>query len=294
MKHGPDLYRCPVCQSPLSQQDRSLTCARGHSFDIAKQGYVNLLLAHEKKSLQPGDSKTMVQARRSFLEQGHYQALSDSVAELLAENLDTSQPLQLLDTGCGEGYYTKRIADALSERCGLNAPYFWGVDISKPAIQSAAKKDSNLQFSVASSAHLPFSEESFHAAVKIYAPSPEHELHRVLKPKGLLIAVNPGPHHLHQLKALVYKSVKGHTGIQTPEGFENTGSVQLRYNISLRMQQDIQNLLLMTPFYWSASKETQAKIASLDHLDIDTDFDIRLFRKKAARPSSRATQLPRP
>lgn len=151
-------YSCPLCHAPLSRGDNHYSCPQRHQFDLAKEGYVNLLPVQFKRSRDPGDSAEMMQARRAFLDAGHYQPLREAIAERLRHYA----PADLLDIGCGEGYYTHAFATIAS--------HSWGLDVSKPAIRAAAKRYPQVSFCVASSQRLPFSDNSFDAVVRIYAP----------------------------------------------------------------------------------------------------------------------------
>ena len=149
-------YSCPLCHAPLSRSDNHYSCPQRHQFDLAKEGYVNLLPVQFKRSRDPGDSAEMMQARRAFLDAGHYQPLRDAIAERLRHYA----PTDLLDIGCGEGYYTHAFA-AIASRS-------WGLDVSKPAIRAAAKRYPQVNFCVASSQRLPFSDASFDAVVRAH------------------------------------------------------------------------------------------------------------------------------
>lgn len=103
------MLACPLCQAPLARLDNGVACPAGHRFDRARQGYLNLLPVQHKNSRDPGDNQAMVEARRDFLDAGHYAPVARRLAELAAER----QPQAWLDIGCGEGYYTAQIAQAL-------------------------------------------------------------------------------------------------------------------------------------------------------------------------------------
>ncbi len=106
-------FSCPLCHQPLTQANNSFVCPGRHQFDVAKEGYVNLLPVQHKRSRDPGDSAEMMQARRAFLDAGHYQPLRDAIVNVLKEK-SNSEDAAILDIGCGEGYYTHAFADALT------------------------------------------------------------------------------------------------------------------------------------------------------------------------------------
>lgn len=190
-------FTCPLCHQPLTQINNSVICPQRHQFDVAKEGYINLLPVQHKRSRDPGDSAEMMQARRAFLDAGHYQPLRDAVINLLRERLDQSATA-ILDIGCGEGYYTHAFAEALP---GVTT---FGLDVAKTAIKAAAKRYSQVKFCVASSHRLPFADASMDAVIRIYAPCKAQELARVVKPGGWVVTATPGPHHLMELKGLIY------------------------------------------------------------------------------------------
>ena len=126
------LFCCPVCREQLQREERSYRCSRGHSYDIAKEGYVNLLPANFRHSASPGDDREMVAARTKFLDGGWYEPLRDRLCELSERNSGAGSVL--LDAGCGEGYYTAALSDSISRRGGQTL----GVDLSKAAVRRAA------------------------------------------------------------------------------------------------------------------------------------------------------------
>ncbi len=267
-------WLCPLCQASLEMQANSLRCPQGHQFDMAKEGYVNLLPVQHKHSRDPGDNAAMIQARRAFLDAGHYQPLRDAIAGHLAQNLPDAGP-ELLDIGCGEGYYTAKFAALTTERSGQ----CWGLDVSKVAIRAAAKRYPQARFCVASSHRLPFSDASMDAVVRIYAPCNPQELERVVRPGGIVITATPGPRHLVQLKELIYPQVKLHPESQESlAGFEACEPQALSYPMSLTGQEAVA-LLQMTPFAWRARPETWQKLADTDTFSCEADFVISIWRK---------------
>lgn len=128
-----------------------MRCAKGHCFDIASQGYINLLPVQNKRSLDPGDSKEMVAARHRFLSAGHYAPIAAAVARASLSAFPAGNTIACLDAGCGEGYYLRQLAAAESTH-NLS---LLGLDISKWAVLSAAKQDKRTRWVVGSNAHLP-------------------------------------------------------------------------------------------------------------------------------------------
>ncbi|WP_375320976.1 23S rRNA (guanine(745)-N(1))-methyltransferase [Aliivibrio logei] len=267
-------YQCPLCQSELHLTSNQYRCENNHQFDNAKEGYVNLMPAHHKRSKNPGDNKEMMQARRAFLEAGHYQPMQQQVADL-CQHYVTNSSTNLLDIGCGEGYYTSKIAEQLS---GEGATVF-GLDISKVAVKYAAKRYLNCQFSVASSHRLPFSDESLDGIVRIYAPCKAEELHRTIKECGYLFTVTPASHHLYELREGVYGDVRLHD--ETAEeltGFKLIEEKKLTYDMHLNGQEAL-HLLDMTPFAWKATAEFKTELKNKASFNCKADFTIRVYKK---------------
>ncbi|AOR65210.1 23S rRNA (guanine(745)-N(1))-methyltransferase [Pectobacterium wasabiae] len=267
-------YQCPLCQLPLERHPRQWTCGK-HSFDCAKEGYVNLLPVQFKRSKQPGDSAEMMQARRNFLEAGHYQPLRDAVAQHI-DNIVADDATALLDIGCGEGYYTAEFAHRLTLRRSMT---IYGLDVSKAAIQRAAKRYDRVEFCVASSQRLPFPDQSLDAVVKIYAPCNDAELLRTVKVGGWVVTVSPGPRHLFQLKAEVYDEVLLHPSKdEVLAGFQLMDQQVLAYPMQLSGN-EAAALLQMTPFAWRATPEVSERLWGTAAFSCETDFIIRLHQR---------------
>ncbi|TDF35685.1 methyltransferase domain-containing protein [Alteromonadaceae bacterium M269] len=269
------MWICPACQSDLVKNSSSWSCTNGHQFDIAKEGYVNLLLANKKRTKDPGDNNVMINARRAFLEQGHYQPLASKVAELLTERANGSSATTLYDIGCGEGYYLNTIREQLGNQ-GITVTTC-GSDISKNAIQKAAKKYKHTNFAVASNANLPTSAQNIDTVLQIFAPSNTDEVHRILKPTGSWCQVSPAPSHLKEIKAQIYDKPEEHKILDDlVRQFTLSHQEILTYEFEIADPQARKNLLMMTPFYWSADQNKIEKI--IENLKkITASFHIRLF-----------------
>ncbi len=262
-------YQCPLCQLPLSLNQRTFRCDNNHQFDMAKEGYVNLMPAQHKRSKDPGDNKEMTLARRLFLQSGHYEPLAQLVATTAASV--TEKAGTLLDIGCGEGYYTHLTAQHTQSTC-------YGLDISKVAIRYAAKRYPECDFTVASSHRLPFADSSIDTLMRIYAPCKLEEMLRVLKPGGHLITVTPAPRHLYQLRELIYQQVKLHQHDESLTGFTLVDEQQLDYTMPLTGEEAIA-LLQMTPFAWKATEQVWQQLQQAELFKCEASFALHLYQK---------------
>lgn len=277
------IYKCPVCNKPLNAEGKLYICDQQHTFDIAKEGYINLLI--HKASKEPGDSKLAVSSRRSFLSSGYYDTLSDKINELIFKHLSVKDNarINILDVGCGEGFYLSRIKDALDKNNKTFDINFWGIDVSKPAIQLAAKRNAHMNLCVGNALSLPFQDSSVDIALSVFAPLDTEEVNRVLKNDGRLIVVIPGKDHLSSLVKLVYDHSKPHSEDKDPiKGSEKLKLIdtnEIKYNINIQGQDKIMNLLSMTPYYWSINLEKKQNLEKLDQLEIEVDFKILTYEK---------------
>jgi 23S rRNA (guanine745-N1)-methyltransferase len=264
------LYRCPSCYAPLKRDGASYRCEAKHSFDIARKGYVNLLLAHQRASKQPGDNKMMIAARREFLSAGFYQPLSQRLVQLCRQY----QLTRLLDAGCGEGYYAASLAAA-----GLQVA---GMDISKEGVQAACRRDKNIDWSIASVAELPYLDNTFDAVLSVFCHVDEAEFARVLRPGGVVLFVGPGPNHLPNLRAALYSQVRPYRSAKQQAYFaslELLSQQALQFEIQVDSSAQIANLLKMTPHYWSTNAEQQASLLAQHQLCDQVDMSINVYQK---------------
>ncbi len=282
------ILQCPVCRNPLLNSADGYLCSKNHTFDVAREGYVNLLLAHKKNSKEPGDSKEMVRSRRRFLNLGLYNRISDGINEVVAGNL--FKPMKecnfnILDAGCGEGFYLKRLKEFLTQRSGnpFSVEYY-GVDISKFAVRQATKRDRTIDWFVASIIDLPFVQSSLDMILNVFSPADFSEFSRVLRDTGKLLIVSPGPRHLNGLRKIIYSNVREHptsTVIEDAKGlFSLSSETRINYELELKTGEAIIDLLAMTPYFWNIDLKTRAKVEALDRLILDVDIEIRAFKKR--------------
>ena len=261
---------CPVCGAELNRLDNRYVCPRGHSFDIARQGYVNLLTVQQKHSRNPGDTREQVLSRREFLEAGFYAPIAQTLIDT-AKGLSISGPV--LDVGCGEGYYSARLAQA------LGAP-LTGLDISKEAVRCAAGKYKDAQWLCATASHIPVADGSAALLTSLFALTAPEEFHRVLEQDGYFFQVLAAQDHLLGLKRIIYDQLTFKEKDTQPEfpGFERVQSVPIRFSFTVEGKQ-VQNLLSMTPHVFRISKDGAARLTNTPCLTDTASCMLNVFRR---------------
>ena len=267
---------CPLDGAPLQRHDTAWRCPAGHSFDIASQGYTHLLPVQKKRSLDPGDSKEMVAARRRFLISGAYQPIAAAVGRTVLADLPADGLLSCLDAGAGEGYYLRQLAAAGRETQHLA---LLGLDISKWAVLSAAKQDKRPNWVVGSNANLPILPATLDCVLCMFGFPVYSEFARVMKPGALLLQVDAGPEHLRELREIIYPSLKAERSgePQVPPGFTRGDVETLHFRLELTGNEQIADLLAMTPHLYRASAEGRARAAALTALSVGVDVRLSSF-----------------
>ena len=269
MSKESSMFSCPVCGGRLEKNEKRLLCPNGHSFDTAKEGYVNLLCG--KGSESSGDDKMMVCARTRFLDGGYYEPLRIKVCDIL-DGLGIKNAV-LLDSGCGEGYYTSEYALHTGRTCGI--------DISKTAVKKAAKRCKTAEFAVASVYNMPVSDESVDVIVNCFSPMAKEEFLRVLRHGGYLIYIVPGKKHLWELKSILYDSpYENEERVEQYEGFEHTGIHHVTTDFRLERREDIDALYHMTPYTWTTPKDGAERLAATEVIEkMTAEFYVHVYRK---------------
>ena len=281
------LLQCPVCRDPLLLSADGYQCSRMHTFDAARQGYVNFLLAHKKHSKEPGDSPEMIKSRRRFLDLGLYDRVSDGINEAVAHGLpqqEEGRVFIVLDAGCGEGFYLKRLKEALARRIAEAFPVdYYGIDISKYAVRTATQRDKTMSWFVASIVDLPFASASLDIVLNVFSPPAFAEFSRVLRKSGELVVASPGPRHLNGLREIIYPNAREHAPsamVEQAKGlFSLAAETRVNYPIELKNKAEIMDLLAMTPYFWNIDLATRSKVEALDRLALDVDVNISVFRR---------------
>lgn len=278
---------CPLDGTPLHRHGAAWRCASGHSFDIASQGYANLLPVQHKRSRDPGDSKDMIAARRRFLTAGFYQPIADAVSRMALAGLPAGATSSCLDAGCGEGYYLRQLAAAVPDEQTLS---LLGLDISRWAVLAAAKQDGRVNWVVGSNAHLPVLSGTLDRVLCLFGFPVYSEFARVLKPGGRLLQVDAGCDHLRELREIIYPSLKPQRTAETPPpaGFSHLLTETLRFPIALTDAGQIADLLTMTPHLYRASAEGRARAATLTALSLRVDVRITCLERCPDNPFATA------
>ena len=265
---APAAWICPVCRESLALigEARQWQCPSGHSYDVAREGYVNLLLPQHRRSRQPGDSPEMIRARRRFLATGAYDPMSTALAQVIARR----HPTTVLDVGCGEGRHTRFIT----------APTVQGVDVAKAAVAAAARSDDAAWYAVASVADLPVADSSVDVAVAVFSPVIPAELARVIRPGGVVVIAHPGRAHLAELRALIYPDPRPHTPrAQLVDGsawFTEVGRHSVTFPVAVTEASGLRDLYAMTPYRWHAPRDIEERINSAARNGFETVGDITL------------------
>lgn len=248
---------CPVCGQPLEHLDGGCGCSWGHRFDLARQGYVNLLVVQQKHSLHPGDTRQQVLSRRAFLEGGFYEPIVEAVKSAALRH-GAQGPV--LDVGCGEGYYAVRVAQALGAE-------LMGLDISKEAVRCAAAAYKGPMWVCGTASHLPVADDSVGTLMSMFALTVPGEFRRVLGSDGVFLQVLAAQDHLLGLKSVIYPELhqKPKDSVPQLEEFRLAESCPVSFPIDVSGEQ-VMNLLSMTPHVWRITAEGAQRLAETEIL----------------------------
>lgn len=266
-----NIFACPCCGAHMyiSDDKKSAYCkgVRRHCYDFSSDGYLSF-------GLSGGDSREAVRARSEFLRKDHYLNAANTLVSVLKDILPDSA--RVIDAGCGEGYYTSKIASVCDGAVGF--------DLSKFACSAASKVScrgqDNVLFATASVFKLPVLSESVDAVVNIFAPCTEQEYSRVLNDGGYIVVAGAGKEHLMGLKKLIYDDPYENVGrADLPQGMTHIDKLSCTYDIEVNTNADIMALFSMTPYYWRTSCEDKLKLCGVERLETTVDFEINIYRK---------------
>lgn len=267
------MISCTVrdCLSPLVRDGRRWVCANGHSFDIARSGYVNLLQPQDRKSKHPGDTAEAVAARRRFFARGFAAPLVDAIVRALPLRAGAA----LLDAGCGEGHHL----EAFRRAYGVDAH---GLDISIPAIELAARSHPDCQWIVANADRfLPFADASLGAVTSITARLNPQEFHRVLAPGGVVLVALPAAEDLIELREAVQgEGVERDRAGRTITDFAHHFTLERRETVRHRVRLDREAMAdVLSSSYRGLRTRERERLAQLDAMDVTLARDLLLFRR---------------
>ncbi|HEY0635529.1 MAG TPA: methyltransferase domain-containing protein [Gammaproteobacteria bacterium] len=272
---------CPLDGTPFGAYGTTLRCPNGHSFDEARQGYVHLLPVQHKRSREPGDSPAMVEARGRFLDAGFYRPISERLNALALQHLASVAHLCVVDAGCGEGYYLVNFLAALLEQGGPASVSLVGIDIAKPAVIAAARRNKQLTWLVASNRNPPLQPHSVDMLFCMFGFPDYSAFRHILKPGGVLVLVDAGRDHLLELREIIYPEVR-----KAPppaldqaqqQGFSLAQMSELSYLSPPLDRQQIADLLLMTPHLYRATQAGKEAAARLEYLRLTVDVVFRVL-----------------
>ncbi|MDD6729176.1 MAG: methyltransferase domain-containing protein [Eubacteriales bacterium] len=252
---------CPVCKDKLIKDGKSYKCPNGHSFDISKEGYVNLLTG-SKSGDKTGDSKESARARHAFLAKGYYSCLKEYISQKLTGTV--------LDICCGEGYYDSYGGE------------FYSFDISKEMVRLASKshREDNYNYFVANLSSIPVGDGSVDTAIHLFAPFNDKEFARVLNKNGRLYSVVPGKNHLIELKNIVYDSpYKNDEEPPKVELLTLCSKTKITDTVQIG-RDDLKELFSMTPYFYRTSQRDKDKLDSVDSIKLTVDFAVFEYTKE--------------
>lgn len=266
---------CPKCGKKLQKIERIYKCEDGHCYDIAKEGYVNLILANQKHSSDPGDNKESLNARNRFLNKGYYSPLAQGLTRVIDQYFNDGDVF--LDAGTGTGYYLEYV----NQYCHKQLKYY-ATDISKKGVGMASRKVKNAECFVGNVFHLPFEDAALDGLMSVFCPYSAEEFSRVIKDGGYVISVTPGKMHLYDLKEIVYQQpyMNNEEGYTLPN-FELVEKFNVTYTMNLDCNEDIVSLWRMMPYYHTTSFEDTKKLFDLNQVSSKADFLVCVYKKVA-------------
>jgi SAM-dependent methyltransferase len=280
---------CPHCRSLLARGGEGYRCVTGHAFDVAREGYVNVL-----RTRQSGDSTEMLRARRVFLERGHYAPLGDALCEIVGSHVRTwshtvletgeSRAAGILDSGCGEGYYLGRLRDCLAASRLGDRFALWGLDSSKDAARMAAKRYPDIGLVVADCKDMvPFVDASLAVVLTVFAPRNVAEFARVLAPGGLLLIAIPAANHLVELREKLdligmEANKLQHIRESLAGLFDETAARNIEYILDLSAE-DVALLATMTPSHRHNPEQRLALVEPCRRYAVTASFTLLAFRR---------------
>ena len=279
---------CPIDGLPIDASGTQRRCAAGHSFDIARAGYCNLLVVQHKASRDPGDSKDMVAARRRFLGADHFQPIADHVFNAVRECVAAAAhgAFNVVDAGCGEGYHLDRLACLATASPEPGTLELVGIDVSKSAVKAAARRKAPVTWLVANNRAPPFLAGSVDLVLCLFGFPVWEGFKKTQKPGGHVLLVDPAADHLFELREIIYPTVRR----SRPPPLADAGTAgyrlqredKLRFSVTLTEAEMIQDLVAMTPHAHRMPQAGRKALAELRNLSVTIDVAFRLLALERA------------
>jgi 23S rRNA (guanine745-N1)-methyltransferase len=277
------IFKCPICNSSMRVFElKSLICSNNHTFDFARQGYINLL-THSVKTKY---GKQLFEARRKLIvEGGFFEPLTQAIAEVIKKQVVLKKgTVFILDTGCGEGSHLTNLCNMVNSDPKTTVTGV-GIDLSKEGILVASKSYTNKIWCVADLANTPFKDKQFDVILNILAPSNYAEFNRLLKSDGFVIKVVPQSGYLKELREVLFdqSEKQSYSNVETVdlfnENLHSVNSLRIRYTMNLDNSL-IHSLVQMTPLTWTTSEERVKSFSEKNSAEITVDLDVLIGRKK--------------
>ena len=273
-----DFLICPICGARLVKVGKSFLCtsqetSKRHCFDISSARYADL----SYRSGGSGDPKDAVTDRTAFLDKGYYEPLSNAINNICRKHLD--EEFFLIDSGCGEGYYSERIATQFANS------YVFGADLSKHAVHRASVRrnmrgGNNSFYAVSSIFSLPVAQHTADCVLSMFAPVAEDEVLRVLKDGGYLIVGAAGKNHLYDLKKAIYEEVHlNDERADLPQRMQFVNKIKVSYKAEIDNNEDLMRLFGMTPYRFRTSEKSIKILQGLSSLNVEIDADFYVYQK---------------
>ena len=275
---------CPIDGLPIEGDGKQRRCMAGHSFDIAREGYCNLLVVQHKASRDPGDSKDMVAARRRFLEAGHFAPIAERMFNTVRDCVlaATGGVFNIVDAGCGEGYYLDRLSQLAVANPEPGTLGLAGIDVSKWAVKAATRRKTPVTWLVANSRTPPFLAGSVDLVLCLFGFPVWEGFKKIQKPGGHVLLVDPAADHLLELREIIYPTVRRspppRLAAAEAAGYRLRREEELRFSVTLTDAEMIQDLVAMTPHAHRVARAGQIALADLSVLTATVDVAFRLLR----------------
>ena len=276
---------CPIDGLPLEAHGAQRRCTAGHSFDMAREGYLNLLVVQHKASRDPGDSRDMVAARQRVLAAGHFEPIADRVFDMVSNCVAAITPsdsaFHIVDAGCGEGYYLDRLGHLAAASPKIGTLALAGIDVSKWAIKAAAKRKAPVSWLVANNRRPPFLAGSVDLLLCLFGFPVWEGFRQVQKPGGHVLLVDPAADHLLELRQIIYPTVQRSPppslAAAQAAGYALERQEGVRFSTTLTGAEAIGDLLAMTPHAHRLPQAGRDALAQLSSLAVTIDVAFRLL-----------------